>query len=770
MGKPLRILHLEDNPRDVELIQAILEADSVACDVTRVQTRDEFDSALSRGGWDVIFSDFALPAFNGRAALALAREKSPQVPFILISGTVGEEVAVESLHDGATDYLLKQRLERLPAAVRRALRENEAESVKKQAEDALRASEECFRAFMENSSAIAFIKDETGRFVYLNKRVEELSRFKRAELLGKRMGDVLPGESARHAEELDAQVFATGKPLEAVEEVPEPDGRVRYWLVSRFLTRDASGHRLLGGLSMDITERRQAEQRIREQAALLDQAHDAILVLDLEQQITFWNQGAVRLYGWRSQEAIGKKAAELFAKIESSDPEAGRLTIEKGEWIGELQQMTKSGKEVIVESRRTLLRDDQGNPKSVLIINNDITAKARLEAQFLRAQRMESIGTLAGGIAHDLNNVLTPILMAVQLLRAKLSDPADLQLADTLESSAQRGANMVKQILSFARGVQGERTVLQLRHLATDMLKVARETFPCSIEIRSELARDLWTVVGDATQLYQVLMNLCVNARDAMPGGGVLNVEIENLMLDENFTLHQVEARPGPYVALTVSDTGTGIPPQIIDKIFDPFFTTKAIGIGTGLGLSTTLGIIKSHGGFVTVYSEVAKGTVFKVYLPAAAVLETDQAKPARAILPAGRNELVLVVDDEPTVREVTKRILLKNTYRVLTASDGTEAVALYARHCDEIKVVITDMAMPFLDGPATIRALQRLNSKARIIAVSGAAENAKLAELLREGSISFLQKPYTTEQLLKTLSAVLNGKGPGELTPAALF
>jgi two-component system cell cycle sensor histidine kinase/response regulator CckA len=379
-----------------------------------------------------------------------------------------------------------------------------------------------------------------------------------------------------------------------------------------------------------------------------------------------------------------------------------------------------------------------------------------MEAQFLRAQRMESIGTLAGGIAHDLNNVLSPILMAIDMLRLKASDEASRKWLEVLRTNAERGGNMVRQVLSFARGVEGERVALQPKHLIKEIVKILRETLPKSIEITYHLPDDLWIISADATQMHQVLMNLCVNARDAMPEGGLISIRAENTFLDESYARMHIEAKPGRFVVITVSDTGPGMSAEIQGRIFEPFFTTKEMTKGTGLGLSTALTIVKSHGGFVNVYSEPRKGSQFALYIPALDAPGTTEVGALQSDFPLGNGELILVVDDEESIREITGSTLETFGYRVLKASDGTEAVALYAEHRNEIAAVLTDMLMPFMDGPATIRALQKMNPQVKIIAASGLTAGHKAGEASLEGVKIFLSKPYTAEKLLKALAQVL--------------
>ncbi|MDO8728215.1 MAG: PAS domain S-box protein [Candidatus Methanoperedens sp.] len=337
-------------------------------------------------------------------------------------------------------------------------------------------------------------------------------------------------------------------------------------------------------LLAEISERKQAEEKIIEQATLLDKAHDAIALRNLEQNLIYWNKGAEYLYGWTAEEAIGKNADMLLYKGKTPNLlEAEKRVLNTGAWTGEFRQVTKDGKEIIVESRWTLIYDSENKPKSILVINTDITEKKKIESQFLRAQRMESIGTLAGGIAHDLNNMLTPMMLSLQILKEKFKDEQSQKLLTILENNSQRGADLVKQVLSFARGVEGERNPLQAKHIITEIEKVTRETFPRNIQIRTDIQNDLQSISGDATQLNQVMMNLCVNARDAMPEGGILNISAENSFIIEKYEQIHTEAKVGPYVAIAVSDTGIGIPPEIMDRIFEPFFTTKEFGKAPGL-------------------------------------------------------------------------------------------------------------------------------------------------------------------------------------------
>lgn len=522
----IRILHLEDNPHDSELLCVMLEEQGFNCSLRRVDNHKDFSAALSENCCDIVISDFALPSYDGMKALALTREKCPDTPFILFSGTIGEDTAVESLKRGASDYVLKQRPVRLAPAVRHALKE---------------------------------------------------------------------------------------------------------------------------------AEQREQHRRVEE------------------------------------------------------------------------------------ELRRSAEREKQ------------------LEARFLRMQRMESIGALVGGIAHDLNNALVPVLMGVGYLRRESLSPEATHILTTMETSTRRGADMLKQVLAFARGVEGNKSAIEMGVLLREMDRIVRDTFPKNIQWRVKVPSGLWTVSGYATQLHQVLMNLCINARDAMPHGGMLRLAADNFSLEKQQAAAHANTSPGPYLRITVADTGTGMAPDILNKIFQPFFTTKEAGKGTGLGLSTSLNIVKNHGGFITVNSTAGEGTEFHVYLPAVSASAPIEIETRLSRLPVGQGECILIIDDETAICEITKATLENYGYRVLVASSGPEAVAIYAEKRSVIALALTDSEMPFMDGRATCLALRKINPDLKIVFASGSTYGREEDTSIAVRVNAFIPKPYTVEKLLTTVNQVLN-------------
>jgi two-component system, cell cycle sensor histidine kinase and response regulator CckA len=628
MSEPVRILHLEDSAADAEVIRSILRNLAVAHDLMQVSTGAEFQRALLTRQFDLILSDFQIPGFSGRQALELVRAQRPDLPFIFVSGTIGEDAAIRILREGATDYVLKDRLGRLVPAVNRAITEAQERAAKQQ-----------------------------------------------------------------------------------------------------------------------------AENELREKVTLLDLTHDAAIVHDEIGHIRFWNKGASRLFGWSAHETFDHLLPERIFAPETRQVwnEVTMGAVRQGHWRGELNLVAKDGCSLVVDARITSMSISSGS--SMLFLATDLTQKKMIEKQLLRAQRMESIGILASGIAHDLNNVLTPILLASQMFLDRATDPELQKTLATIHASALRGADVIRQILTFARGTESEQLVVRSKHLVEELHKFLRRTFPHNISVEHNSSNDIWPVLGDPTQIHQVLLNLCVNARDAMlPQGGTLLIEVQNVEIS-----HPIENRfghfeSGQFVCFSVSDTGTGMSPEVLAKIFDPFFTTKSPGQGTGLGLSTAFGIVKAHNGWIEVSSEPGKGSTFRVYLPASIGHPIEQPMP-QSTIKNGNGELVLVVDDDAAICEMTATILRTHGYKALTAASGEEAENLFLENPGEISVMVTDSSMPGMSGLQLVQYVRAAAPNTKIILSSGTEIPAE--EQIPE-KVAFLHKPWTAIEFLNLLHEII--------------
>ncbi|MGJ5629855.1 PAS domain S-box protein [Nostoc sp. CALU 1950] len=631
-------------------------------------------------------------------------------------------------------------------------------SARKKAELALWETQQHLQTILDNSPAVIYLIDSQNKHILGNRSYANLLSTTPETLIGKSIYEVWPSEVADTFATNNQQVFQENQAIEVEETVTHAE-EVHTYITIKFPLHDANGiPYAVCGISRDITERKQAQEKIHEQAALIDVATDAIIVHDLEKRILFWSRGAEYLYGWTREESLGKKTDEFYCRAAASQLLEGlNTTGATGSWQGELEQVTKSGREIIVSSRWTLVQNQFGQTQSILIVNTDITEKKQLEQQFLRAQRLESIGTLASGIAHDLNNLFSPILMSLELLEKKFSDLQTQTLLKMLYTNVQRGADLIKQVLSFAKGVSSKRIIFQLKHIFAEIQYIIQQTFPKSIEFTTEFPLDLWSVCADPTQLQQVLMNLCINARDAMPYGGSLKISAANQFIDEFSAQKYFEAKVGYYVTVSVIDTGIGIAPEVLERIFEPFFTTKEIGKGTGLGLSTVMGIVKTYGGFINVESLVGQGSKFQIYFPAFTDTQHQQPLTEDYELLKGNGEVVLVVDDELSLQQITQTSLSNYNYQMLSANNGVEAISVYVEHKNKISAALIDLMMPDMDGIITIRTLQKINPHLKIIAMSGLATNEKIAEATSAGVKAFLPKPFTLSELLTTLSLLLN-------------
>ncbi|MFN6484297.1 MULTISPECIES: response regulator [unclassified Nostoc] len=788
------ILIVDDTPINLQILFDLLEHYGF-----KVLVAEDGQSGVKMAEYalpDLILLDILMPGIDGFETCRLLKinPATLDIPVIFITAMSDKVDKVKGLNLGAVDYITKPleheevlarinthlRLRNLTKKLTEQNKRLEMEILERQQiEEKLRCHSDAldewnnrYQALIQASGQILYDWHLHTNDIKYGGNVEGILGYSMAEMLGglnRWLELVHPDDRNFFNEEIN-RVLATKKRFHLEFRVCRKDGTYITVENNGYIFLDSTGKvARMAGFVIDITEqqaalreRKEAEQKIREQAALLDITTDAIIVQNLVHQIQFWNKGAEYLYGWMAEEAVGQNANQLLYR----KPSFGELKniqktlAESGSWQGELHQVTKQNKQIIVASRWTLVNDDEGQAKSILIVNSDITEKKQLEAQFLRAQRMESLGTLASGIAHDLNNALTPIMMTVQLLEAKLPDEKSQQWLTIMETNVKRAADLVKQVLWFSRGSVGNFKTLQVGNLISEIENIVKQTFSRAIEIRIDVpGQNLWNIFGDATQLHQVLMNLCINARDAMPHGGILKISAKNFWVDSHYARMNIDAKMGSFVMISVSDTGTGITRDIVDRIFEPFFTTKELGKGTGLGLSTVLGIIKSHSGFVNVVTEVGKGTEFQVCLPVTQTIDTDEKLAREQDLPAGHGELILVVDDEDSIREVTQTWLEKNAYKVLVANDGIDAIALYTEHQQEISVVLVDMMMPYMDGPTTINVLKKINPDIKIIGVSGLAFNHEMIKNLGNNVKTLLSKPYTSSDLLRNLQMVISTK-----------
>jgi two-component system, cell cycle sensor histidine kinase and response regulator CckA len=620
----IRVLQLEDNDADGELIALALRRAGLPLAITRVDNRGAFLSALEDGGFELILSDFSLPNFDGLSALAAVRQRDKDTPFIFVSGTIGEERAVEALKYGATDYILKDRLPRLPAAIRRAIQDRE-----------------------------------------------------------------------------------------------------------------------------ERRSRQQAEERIREQAALLDEAQEAIVVQDLDRRVTYWSQGAASLYGWSPEDARSGAADSRFPVNGRQEVDAAwDCVLRDGKWRGSMKQVARDGAELIVESHWTCLRNSEGAARAVLSITSDVTQARKVEAQLLRAQRLETVGTIASGVAHDLNNVLAPIVMGLGSLKRRVLDEQSQRLLGAMEVSADRGTEIVHQVLTFARGGGGGELnrAIDAKEVVQAIEQLLAATLPGNVPLALELPIDLWTISGDPTQIQQVLLNLCVNGRDAMPKGGNLTIKAENVTLSGD--------RAGGYVCITVSDTGLGMDKDVQEKIFEPFFTTKAQG--TGIGLSTVAQIVKRHGGFIEVESAPGRGTAFMVYLPSRVRTQVaEQSAEVRSNV--GQGQLLLVVD-EGAVREMIRETLQAYGFRVVSADNRNDALREYAKHQREVAAVLVNTSLPDLQDVDFVRDLAERNHDVRVINMSGSSsdhDSGAMDSTVR----ATLTKPCSADKLIEVVGQVLGAE-----------
>jgi PAS domain S-box-containing protein len=760
-----RILVVDDQEANVLLLEQMLRSSGYVS-VTSTRNPREVCELHRKNRYDLILLDLQMPGMDGFEVMEGLKEieTGSYLPVLVI--TAQPDHKLRALKAGAKDFVSKP-FDLAEVLIR----------VYNMVEIRLLHQSETIlnNARLENSQRIAALGD--WEYDFTSNRLiwsDEIYR-----ILGISRQDSPPDSQAFyrqvHPDDLafvhqEKKTAAEGsRRVEFEHRIIRAGGEVRFiHQIAETVFDDQGQPAREAGTIQDITERKLAEEALRqseERFKFVTRAvSDVVWDWDLKTNTFWWNDGFLTTFGFAAGE-ITPSVESWTSRIHPDDRSRVRDSIRSAidssaeAWSAEYRFQRKDDSHAFVQDRGYILRDAAGQGIRMVGGMRDLTEQKKMEEQYLRALRMESIGTLAGGIAHDLNNVLSPIMMAIELLKSdSRDDPRRGKILDTVHVSCRRGADLVRQVLSFARGLDGQRVAIRLRHLIDDLEAIISEIFPRNIRIVVDVPNDLWPVTGDPTQLHQVLLNLAINARDAMPHGGTLTLTAANLTIDDQFAGMNREAKPGPHVLLQVTDTGIGISPEARARIFEPFFTTKELGKGTGIGLTTVHTIVKSHGGFLNVESEVGKGTTFKVYLPADPAHRPAEAVPAVvANLPRGRDELVLVIDDEFSIREITQQTLEIFGYRVVTASDGAEAVALYAKQAQQIALVLTDMMMPVMDGAATIQVLQHINPAVKIIVASGIESGENVAKAANAGVHDFLPKPYTAEILLKLFREVLD-------------
>jgi PAS domain S-box-containing protein len=626
--------------------------------------------------------------------------------------------------------------------------------------EALKYSEERYQTLTEVSPLGIFQTDTGGNALYVNQRFCEITGMPREDAhAGRGLMWVHP-DDREHVTRKWEEALAAGLEFKSEHRFKRNDDTVVWAAVHAQPLKSGPDeiHGYVGTLA-DVTERKLSEEKIRFQPSLLDQVRNTVVATGLGGEIIYWNKFAEELIYWKENEVLGRNIREIsLPDMNEGDAddinESLRAT---GYWEGELITKRMDGSTFQAHVVSTEIKNDRGEVIGFVGVGTDITDKKNLEARLLRTQRLESIGMLAGGIAHDLNNILQPILMSIRLLRTGKDEAESERILDVLETSARRGGDLIRQVLSFAKGIQSEKQTLSVKYLLNDIMAIMNETFPKNIEVSLDAAPDTWQISGNYTQMHQVILNICLNARDAIPGGGKISLTAENIHSGAGVLERSKGLDHEDYILIKIEDTGCGIEPGIIDKVFDPFFTTKGPDKGTGLGLATAYGIVNEHGGAIHVESEVGKGSVFYVYLPAvhSGEQEAESMGPEQHSL-MGKGETILVVDDEKAILEITSSVLEEFGYVVITAENGKLALEIVDSMTEQLDAAIVDMMMPIMNGTEVVKALKERLPDLRIITVSGYQKEHELITVEENLVDAFIPKPFSAETLLRTLSGVL--------------
>ncbi len=772
-----RILIVEDVPDDAELMTWELRRTLGACKIVRAQTESEVVRALHLFGPDVVLTDHSLPQLNALDALRVVQRELPGTPVIVVTGSLDEETAADYIKAGALDYIVKRRLHRLGPAVRRALTLRQALQDAADAEAALARSEQRFRRLVEHSSDVITLLDREGRITYSSHSLNPTLGYDPGEKVGHSVFDLMHPEDRARAEPLLREVMAhPDRVARADVRARHKDGSWRELEVVAVNRLEDPGVGAVVVTYHDVTDRKRVEEQLRRANNRLEAVVQAsplpIISLDPDGMVLTWNPAAERLFGWTAAEVVGRPLPIVPEEKEEECRAARRRVLQGQHFTGvDLIRRKRDGTAVTVNLFAAPLQDVEGRVAGILAVIEDVTAVKRLEQQFFQAQKMEAVGRLAGGVAHDFNNLLTAILASTDLLLETLP-PEHPGREDALETrkAALRAADLTRQLLAFSRQQVLAPRVLSLNDVVTEMDKMLRRLIGEDVELRTVRTENLGAVRADPGQLEQVVVNLAVNARDAMPKGGRLTIETANVALDEPYAMARTVVVPGAYVMLAVSDTGTGMDAATQARLFEPFFTTKPKGRGTGLGLATVYGIVKQSGGYVWAYSEPGRGTTFKIYLPR---VDAPVEPPAAAPVDRGSlrgTETILLVEDQEEVRKLTRRMLEARGYTVLVAASGQEALRIGEtlrgrRHSDQprglIDLLVTDVVMPGMSGREVALLLAPPHPKMRVLYLSGYTDESIVHHGVLEPGIAFLQKPFTADALARKVREVLDAPEP---------
>ena len=764
MIKPLKVLIVEDNEDDAALLVRALKNGGFEPIHTRVDNPEDLRAALSGSSWEIIICDHAMPQLDSFAALAIVKEMGLDLPFIVVSGVIGEEVAVATMRAGAHDYLMKDKLLRLVPAIERELQEAEGRRQRRQAEEALRTSEERFRGLIENSPSAIFLKDREHRFRIVNKRFEQWYGVAEADVLGKTFYELFPQEYADVDASQDEEVLETGTAIERELTVPFADGTLHPVLVTKYPVFDAHGHPVgVGTINSDMTARKHAEDELRRQRDMLDvtlsSIGDAVIATDRHSRVTFFNRVAEELTGWPQQDALGRPLDEVFRIVQEQtlkpmDNPVARV-IKEGVIVGLANHtalITRQNQMIPIADSAAPIRSNSGILHGVVLVFRDITEQKQLEEALFRARKIESVGVLAGGIAHDFNNLLTGIMGNISLAMTLVGQEAQVvERLTEAENACRRATKLTQQLLTFSKGGAPVRKAVSIAELLTESANFALRG--SNVRCVFTIADDLWPADVDADQVDQAFHNVVLNAAQAMPDGGTVDVQAGNAWLNASEVPPLQEGR---YVKITVHDQGCGISAEIQPNIFDPYFSTKEHG--SGLGLATAHAIITKHDGFITVESKVRAGATFVIYLPASQhdVLPAQDI-PDTPLVGSGR---ILVVDDEEMIRDLLSTMLKRIGYEVDSVPDGAEAIEMYQNAQAEGRpytVVILDITIPGgMGGLEALESLRAIDPQAKVLISSGYANNPVMANFQQYGLNGVIAKPYTMQKLHEVLQLVI--------------